>query len=135
MGALTAARLCDFTVQALLLLSLSTYFWSDSQIMLYWIKEDKRINTFVNHRATEILRLSEPHKWRYCPVQDNLVGVLIRSATSRLWKYGPQWPPSENSWPTWSFSPTIEMQSPQPISIHQLLNTIQTSTLLLTYLV
>ena len=35
MGALTVARLCNFIVQALHPLSLSTYFWSDSQITLH----------------------------------------------------------------------------------------------------
>jgi len=33
----------------------------------------------------------------------------IISSQLRLWKYGPQWLPSK--WPTWSSSPTIEMQS------------------------
>ena len=114
MGALIAARLCDFVVQALQPLSLSTYFWSDSQITLHWIKGDKRTNTFVNHRVTEILRFSTPG---YCPTQDNPADLLTRGITSsqlkasRLWKHGPQWLLLENNWPTWRFSPSIEMQA------------------------
>jgi len=117
MGALIAARLCDFVVQALQPLSLSTYFWSDSQITLHWIKGDKRTNTFVNHRITEILRFSTPDQWRYCPTQDNPADLLTRGITSsqlkasRLWKHGPQWLLLENNWPTWRFSPSIEMQA------------------------
>ena len=57
MGALTAARLCDFIVQVLRPLTLLTHFWSDSQIILHWIKGEKRTGTFVTHRrVTEILK-------------------------------------------------------------------------------
>ena len=63
MGALTAARLCSFIVQALHPHNLSTHFWSESQITLHWIKEEKRANTFVIHCAAEILNHSEPAQW------------------------------------------------------------------------
>ena len=60
MGALTAARLCNFILQALHPLSLSTYLWSDSQIVLHWIKGEKRNNTVVAHRIAEIHNFSGP---------------------------------------------------------------------------
>lgn len=42
MGALTAARLCSFIVQALHPHTLqTTHLWSDSQITLHWIKGEK----------------------------------------------------------------------------------------------
>ena len=134
MGALTVARLCDFIVQALHPLSLSTHFWSDSQITLHWIKGEKHVNTFVTHRVVEILNHSKPDQWRYCPTQDNPADLLTRGITSSqlklstLWKHGPQWLPSENSWPTWSFSPTIELQElavTQPVLVLQLLHSMQ----------
>lgn len=49
MGAITVARLCNFIFQALHPLNLSSYFWSDSQIVLHWIKGEKRTNTFIAH--------------------------------------------------------------------------------------
>ena len=49
MGALTAARLCNFIIQALHPQNLSTHFWSDNQITLHWIKGEKHVDTFVNH--------------------------------------------------------------------------------------
>ena len=64
MGALIAARLCDFIVQALRPLTLLTHFWSDSQITLHWVKGEKRTDTFVTHRVTEILSLSRPDQWQ-----------------------------------------------------------------------
>ena len=117
MGALTAARLCDFIVQALRPLTLLTHFWSDSQITLHWVKGEKRTDTFVTHRVTEILSLSRPDQWQYCPTQDNPADLLTRGITSAqlksstLWKQGPQWIPFKESWPTWSFSSNIEMQA------------------------
>ena len=106
MGALTAARLCDFIVQALRPLTLLTHFWSDSQITLHWIKGEKRTGTFVTHGVTEILNLSRPDHWQYYPTQDNPADLLTRGITSSqlksstLWKQGPQWLPSKDNWPT-----------------------------------
>ena len=99
MGALTAARLCNFIVQALHPLSLSTYFWSDSQITLHWIMGEKRTNAFVTHCVVKILNLSGPDHWRYCQTQDNPADLLTRGITfsqlklSTLWKHGPHWLP------------------------------------------
>jgi len=64
MGALKAARLSNFIVQALRPLTLLTHFWSDSQITLHWIKGQKHTDTFVTHRVTEILSLSRPDHWQ-----------------------------------------------------------------------
>ena len=117
MGALTAARLCDFIAQALRPLTLRTHLWSDSQITLYWIKGEKRTDTFVTHRVTEILNLSRSDHWQYCPTQDNPADLLTRGITSSqlmtstLWKQGPKWLPSKDSWPTWSQPFNIEMQA------------------------
>ena len=67
-------------------------------------------NTFVAHCVGEILSLSKPANWRYCPTQDNPEDLLTRDITlsqlksSMLWKHGPLWFPSEKSWPKWSLS-------------------------------
>ncbi|XP_065918796.1 uncharacterized protein [Dysidea avara] len=117
MGALTAARLCSFILQALTTLNLSIQLWSDSQIALHWIMGQKSNNVFVAHRVTQILELSGSESWRYCPTQDNPADLLTRGISSSqlkssmLWIHGPQWLPSENSWPVWQSSPNIEMQA------------------------
>ena len=117
MGALTAARLCNFVLQALHTLNISIHLWSDSQIVLHWITGKKATNTFVSHRITEIHNLSGPDCWRYCPTQDNPADLLTRGITSlqlkmsTLWKHGPPWLTSSNNWPTWQFSPDIELQA------------------------
>lgn len=67
MGALITARLCNFIIKALHPLSLTTHFWSDSQITLHWVKKEKRTNTFVAHCIIKILNFSLPDQWQYCP--------------------------------------------------------------------
>ena len=109
MGGLTAAKLCNFIVQALHPHNLSTHFWSDSQITLHWIKGEKHVNVIVTHRAVKILNHSEPDQWQSCLTQDNPADLFTRGITSSqltlsaLWKHGSQWLLSENGWPTWSF--------------------------------
>ena len=91
MGALTAARLHTFNLQAQHPLSLSTYFWSDSQIVFHRIKGEKQTNIFVAHHIAEIHKLSGPD----CQ-QDNPADLLTRGITSSqlklstLWKHAPQ---------------------------------------------
>ena len=93
MGALTAARLCNFVSQALHTFNISIHLWSDSQIVLHWITGKTTTNVFVSHRITEI-HLSGPDCWRYCPTQDNPADLLTRGITSlqlkmsTLWKHG-----------------------------------------------
>ena len=71
----------------------------------------------MSHRITEIHNLSGPDCWRYCPTQDNPADLLTRGITSlqlkisTLWKHGPPWLTSSNNWPTWQFSPDIELQA------------------------
>ena len=117
MGALTAAKLCEFISKALTHLTCSTHFWTDSQIVLHWLRGEKRNNVFVAHHVTEILAVTEVDSWRFCPTKYNPADLLTRGITSsqlkssELWNHGPQWLPSPESWPTWKFSPTIELQA------------------------
>ena len=117
MGALTAAKLCNFISTAFKSLSCSIHFWTDSQIVLHWLRGEKRNNVFVAHCVTEILAVTGVDSWRFCPTGDNPADLLTRGITSSqlksstLWNRGPQWLPFHTSWPTWEFSPTIELQA------------------------
>ena len=45
-----------------------TTFWSDSKIILHYIRnENKRFHTFVANRIAEIRSSSRPDEWRYVP--------------------------------------------------------------------
>ena len=117
MAALTAARLHSFISDALKSLTCSIYRWTDNHIVLHWLRGEKWNNVFVTHSVTEILTITGVDSWRFCPTEDNPANPLTRGISSsqlkssRLWEHGPQWLPSHTSWPTWKFSPTIELQA------------------------
>ena len=117
MAALTAARLSNFILEALTSLDCSINLWTDSQIVLHWIKGEKRNNVFVTHHISEIHEITDPSCWRYCPTQDNPADLLTRGITStqlkssNLWKHGPQWLPSPISWPSSENPPNHQMQT------------------------
>ena len=76
MVALTGARLRYFITQTLHIpLKTVHAFWSDSQIVLYWIKSDRKLHQFVSHRVTEIHQLTSTAKWKYCPTEENPVDL------------------------------------------------------------
>jgi len=66
---------------------------------------------------TVLIVLAIAAHWQYCPTQDNPADLLTRGISSSqlmsstLWRQGPQWLPSKDSWPTWIFSSNIEMQA------------------------
>ena len=49
LAALIAARLSKFIREALHAMNLTLHFWTDSQIVLYWLQSSKKLNTFVTH--------------------------------------------------------------------------------------
>ncbi|GFX40787.1 uncharacterized protein TNCV_3760111 [Trichonephila clavipes] len=60
MGALLSARLSD-KIATELILPVSRFYWNDSSITCYWIKEDfNRHKVFVKNRIKEIQKLSDP---------------------------------------------------------------------------
>ena len=85
----------------------STHYWTDSTIVLSWIKADlTSFKTFVANRVAEIQTLSQTGQWHHIPTQLNpadLVsrGVLPRALlTSSFWFNGPEFlKRSENHWP------------------------------------
>ena len=99
MAAVILARLIT-NVQA----ALSNYIdfdlvncWGDSNIVLAWLKNDQIYKQFVSNRTDEILRLTRPEDWRYCPTNDNPADIGSRGQTiselqinSLLFK-GPDW--------------------------------------------
>ena len=92
MAAVIAARLGSFLVKSLNLRT-STYYWSDSEIVLCWLKSKKKLKPFIEHRVTEIQTSSSP--WQYFPTACNPADLLTRELTaqqlanSTLWRHGP----------------------------------------------
>jgi len=119
MATVTAAKLYNFVSAALepLSSSMTTHYWTDSQIVLHWLMGEKWNNVFVAHRVSEVLATTGIDSWHFCPTEDNPADLLTRGITSSqlesstLWTCGPQWLPFRTDWPTWKFSPTVELQA------------------------
>ena len=83
--------------------------WSDSQIVLHWMKSQKPLPAFVRHRITEMNSLLPNATWNYCPTAENPADLLSRGTTtaalisSSLWHHGPKWLTTPHQWP--SFHP------------------------------
>ena len=82
----------------------SILFWSDSQIVLYWIITTKKLQSFVSNHVEQITTL----------FPSTSADLLTRGITSQqfissnLWKYGPEWLALAQQWPVW---PSTDIQA------------------------
>ncbi|KAF8787466.1 hypothetical protein HNY73_009062 [Argiope bruennichi] len=84
-------------IQSALRLKVSnTYYWSDSMIVLSWIKkETSQLNTFVANRVATLQDLSCQEQWRHVSSGDNPADLISRGVNpskmleSNLWWEGP----------------------------------------------
>ena len=99
LAALLAARLMNFVTRALGLENNLPYScWSDSQIVLNWIRSDAtQWKQFVRNRVQEIQELTSPDKWRFCPGKENPADLVTRGVKAQeliqsdVWLHGPYW--------------------------------------------
>lgn len=99
LGALLAARLLSFVLQALKLPPETRYrCWTDSTIVLCWIRgEPTRWKQFVRNRVSEIHNLTDPAMWAHCPGRDNPADLVTRGVFAAeltgcaFWFSGPDW--------------------------------------------
>ena len=114
MAAVLAARLCVFITTSLSI-NCSVQLWTDSQLVLFWITNNKRLKPFVNNRVSEIRSVST--SWRYCPSADNPADLLTRGVmyeqlqSAIQWKHDPTWLISPSQWPTWQQSDILHMHA------------------------
>lgn len=85
-------------------------FWSDSEIVLYWIKtHPSQLLTFVSNRVSEIQEYSSNVFWRYVPTSQNPADIVSRGCDvneikTSIWFSGPEflrtnienWPKNDN---------------------------------------
>ena len=98
-AALLLARLLDNVKHSLesQILFESIYCWSNSTIVLSWLKNDRNYKQFVSNRTKNILKLTSPEIWNHCSTEDNAadIGTKGKSAAelknSSLWWTGPEW--------------------------------------------
>ncbi|XP_053960629.1 uncharacterized protein LOC128864894 [Anastrepha ludens] len=74
---------------------LSSYFWTDSQLVLHWLQQHSiTLSTFVGNRVSDIQELTVGGHWRYVPTRENPADLVSRGCpTAELkqstWFSGP----------------------------------------------
>ncbi|GFT89730.1 integrase catalytic domain-containing protein [Trichonephila clavipes] len=84
LGALVAARLASKVKKIVnLKRSCLQYHWTDSKIVLFWIKGNKtRWKQLVANRVNEITSLTDPHSWYHCAGKENPAYFLSRGLSA-----------------------------------------------------
>lgn len=95
-AAVLLAKLIRRIKSALRLEECKTYYWSDSMIVLSWIKKQPSLlKTFVANRVATIQDLSCHEQWRHVSSEDNPADLISRGVNpsnmldSHLWWEGP----------------------------------------------
>ncbi|XP_065902557.1 uncharacterized protein [Dysidea avara] len=116
LGALMLTKLV-LTVKKSLdsLLSLNCYYWTDSTVVLFWIRNHKPWKQYVSHRVNEIRRHSLSEEWNHCPGSVNPADMPSRGlkgselCDSQHWWIRPEFlckPQSE--WPNTTSLSSVE---------------------------
>ncbi|XP_049869025.1 uncharacterized protein LOC126368869 [Pectinophora gossypiella] len=105
-AAVLGAQLAAATTQALRIKIDRHVYWSDSKIVLCWLRTTRRTKTFVANRVGTIKELTDPYSWRYVPTSQNPADLVSRGvdpreiANSVMWWQGPSFLQQEESlWP------------------------------------
>ncbi|GFV12101.1 integrase catalytic domain-containing protein [Trichonephila clavipes] len=95
-SAVLLAKLMHKVKRALRMDITSVFFWTDSTIVLSWMKNESRnLKTFVANRVVIIQELTELNKWHHVPSEQNPADIISRGLDpekiqrSELWWFGP----------------------------------------------
>ena len=90
--------LCNVTIQR-------TCVWSDSEVALQWLRNDRSKLTYVQNRVSEIHDIQTDFSFLHVQSENNPADHLSRGLAFRkfqsnsLWFHGPEWLSSEAQWP------------------------------------
>jgi len=95
-AAVLGAQLTATIKEQLSLQGTATYFWADSEFVLFWINSPKTIkDKFVATRITTIQEASLQREWRHVPSENNAADIASSGISGSkfpnfsLWFYGP----------------------------------------------
>ncbi|XP_055910658.1 uncharacterized protein LOC129945022 [Eupeodes corollae] len=106
-GAVLLTRLVNAVQSSLRLKNYHVYLWTDSMIVLYWIRDcPSRLETFVRNRVSKVQTESPPGCiWKHVPSEHNPADIASRGVMPQnlinndQWWHGPSW--LKNSQETW----------------------------------
>lgn len=73
----------------------TTFYWTDLTVVLYWITKPKQWKQCVSHHVSEIRYHSSPEDWNHCPGILNLADMPSRDLRgcqiedNEVWWRGP----------------------------------------------
>lgn len=92
LAAVLLARLVTKVLSSIELVFASVNLWSDSQIVLSWIrKPPEQLQLFVANRVAEIQRLTGEFRWGYISTDLNPADLISRGTTPRKLLESPIW--------------------------------------------
>ena len=97
-AACKASQLFDVVRRELKLPVAPVFFWTDSKIVIGYIRnETRRFHTFVQNRVSVIRSLSSVDSWRYVESRQNPADLTTKvksqytDADHKFWRHGPSW--------------------------------------------
>lgn len=82
-SAVTSVRNADVIKRELETENLQEYYWTDSQVVLAYIRNDaKRFHTFVANRIQLIRQSTSPEDWRHVSSEENPVDQASRGLSA-----------------------------------------------------
>lgn len=103
-AAVLLAKILKYVFETLRLKNTDTYAWSDSQVVLCWLRKTPRTwKTFVSNRVSYIQSNTATDQWRYTPTATNSADFASRGVlTSDLgndhrWFHGSPWLKEDSS--------------------------------------
>lgn len=115
-GALLLAKLLREVMDAISHRIKNTFLWSDSTIVLGWIKTEPRLlKSYVANRVTKIQDATEHATWDHVPSKDNPADLISRGISpeeiehKELWWSGPEWLATATPRPSFSMEPETDL--------------------------
>ncbi|XP_076765007.1 uncharacterized protein LOC143432076 [Xylocopa sonorina] len=114
-GALLLTSLLTTTKEALHIKIHRTFMWTDSTIVLHWIRTSPHLlKTFVANRVSEIQSRTDTADWRHISTSENPADLISRGQQPQefiqpsIWQFGPTWlSREESSWPKEQLEPCV----------------------------
>ena len=98
LASVLAAKSTSYVLSSLQVSDLEVHMWTDSTIVLHWIKGSSRqYKTFVGNRVQLLQELTQPSSWKWCPGNENPADIPSRGfpiselVNSSIWWNGPSW--------------------------------------------
>ncbi|KAL4154334.1 hypothetical protein QTP88_000213 [Uroleucon formosanum] len=116
----------------IIIASYDVYLWTDSTIVISWIRSQSLFQVYVANRLARILDLTTSNQWFHVPTNHNPADLITRGvdagsiSSSQRWWTGPTWLSNERT--VWPSVPTLPSEIPELRPVKLILTTVQPSS-------